>query len=74
MDVQTAELNGTTLKIVGTALDTKGQTSTQTYTVIVNNVTSYDASSLVGKSISAEGFKNANGEIVISSINSIKVQ
>lgn len=74
LDVQTAELNGTTLKIVGTALDTKGQTSTQTYTVIVNNVTSYDASSLVGKSISAEGFKNANGEIVISSINSIKVQ
>jgi staphylococcal nuclease homologue len=72
--VESATLENNTLKIVGNALDYKGSTTSQKYTVVVNNVTSYDVNSLTGKSISCGGFKNAAGEIVILSTSDLIIR
>lgn len=72
--VESATYENNTLKIVGNALDSKDATTSQKYTVVVNNVTSYDVSTLTGKSISCGGFKNTAGEIVILSTSDLKVR
>lgn len=72
--VESATFENNTLKIVGNALDYKGSATSQKYTVVVNNVTSYDVNSLTGKSISCGGFKNAAGEIVILSTSDLIIR
>ena len=72
--VESATYENNTLKIVGNALDYKNAETSKKYTIVVNNVTSYDVSTLTGKSISCGGFKNAAGEIVVLSTNDLKVR
>lgn len=72
--VESASLKDNTLTIVGNALTNKSATTTKKYTVVVNNVTSYDVNSLTGKSVSCAGFKNDKDEVVISSISDLTIR
>ncbi len=70
--VSTATLSNSTLTITGTTYD-KVSKSNKEFTIVVNNVASYDCDSLTGKSISCGGFVS-NGQIVLTSVDEITVR
>lgn len=65
-------VNGSLIIIASTTM--KETNNVESFTIIVNDISKYNTSSLIGKNISCSGFIKSDNQIVLSNINDITIR